>query len=95
MKRTLFALIPLAVLIGLLALNISIFGADSILGASQVALLAAAGVAIGLSMWRYKTPWSQTVSKNGRKCLSSGSPEPDGKQKRPKMLVEWFALARR
>ena len=59
MKRTLFALIPLAVLIGLLALNISIFGADSILGASQVALLAAAGVAIGLSMWRYKTPWSQ------------------------------------
>ena len=50
MKRTLFALIPLAMLIGLLALNISIFGADSILGASLVALLAAAGVAIGLSM---------------------------------------------
>ena len=57
MKRTLIALIPLGVLIFLLALDISIFGADSILGASQVALLAAAGVAIGLSMWLYKIPW--------------------------------------
>ena len=57
MKRTLIALIPLAVLIFLLALDISIFGADSILGASQVALLAAAGVAIGLAMWLYKIPW--------------------------------------
>ncbi len=59
LKRTLIALLPLAVLIGLLALDISIFGADSILGASQVALLVAAGVAIGLSIWLYKTPWSQ------------------------------------
>jgi NhaC family Na+:H+ antiporter len=58
LKRTLIALIPLGVLIGLLALDISIFGADSILGASQVALLVAAGVAIGLSMWLYKTPWA-------------------------------------
>ena len=58
MKRTLIALIPLGVLIFLLALDISIFGADSILGASQVALLVAAGVAIGLSMWLYKTPWA-------------------------------------
>jgi len=58
MKRTLLALIPLGVLIFLLALDISIFGADSILGASQVALLAAAGVAIALSMWVYKIPWS-------------------------------------
>ena len=49
-KRTLLALIPLAVLVVLLALDISIFGADSILGASQVALLAAAGVAIGLAI---------------------------------------------
>jgi hypothetical protein len=37
--RTLLALIPLAVLVVLLALDISIFGADSILGASQVALI--------------------------------------------------------
>ena len=58
LKRTLVALIPLGVLILLLALDISIFGADSILGASQVALLAAAGVAICLGMWLYKLPWS-------------------------------------
>ena len=57
-KRTLLALIPLAVLVILLALDISIFGADSILGASQVALLASAGVAIGLGIWLYKIPWS-------------------------------------
>ena len=58
-KRTLLALIPLAVLVVLLALDISIFGADSILGASQVALLAAAGVAIGLGIWADKIPWSK------------------------------------
>ena len=57
-KRTLIALIPLGVLIALLALDIYIFGADSILGASQVALLVAAGVSIALSIWLYKTPWS-------------------------------------
>ena len=55
--RTLIALIPLGVLIVLLALDISVFGADSILGPSQVALLVAAGVCVGLSMWLYKTPW--------------------------------------
>ncbi|MBR6306702.1 MAG: sodium:proton antiporter [Bacteroidales bacterium] len=57
--RTALALVPLAVLVALLAMDISIFGADSILGASQVALLAAAGVCIWLSMWLYKTPWKE------------------------------------
>lgn len=57
-KRTLIALIPLGVLIFLLALDIYIFGADSILGASQVALLVSAGVSIALSIWLYKTPWN-------------------------------------
>jgi len=56
-KRTLLALVPLAVLVALLALDIAIFGSDSILGASQVALLAASGVCIALAVWRYKTPW--------------------------------------
>ena len=56
-RRTLIALIPLGVLVGLLAMDISIFGADSILGASQVALLAASGVCVALSSWLYKTPW--------------------------------------
>ena len=57
LKHTLVALIPLAVLVFLLALDISIFGADSILGASQVALLVAAGIAIWLGMWLYGIPW--------------------------------------
>ena len=56
-KRTLVALIPLGVLMSLLALDIAIFGADSILGGSQVTLLVASGVCIGLSTWLYKTPW--------------------------------------
>ena len=56
-KRTILAFVPLAVLIGLLVMDISIFGADSILGASQVALLVGAGVCVWLSMWLYKTPW--------------------------------------
>ena len=58
MKRTLIALIPLGVLIALLSLNVFIFGADAILGPSQVTLLVAAGLTILLSMWLYKTPWS-------------------------------------
>ena len=61
----LISLIPLVVLIGLLALCISIFGSDSILGASQVALLASSGVCIILGMTCFKTEWaaiSETVS---------------------------------
>ena len=56
-KRTLLALVPLAVLVCLLALDIAIFGSDSIMGASQVSLLVASGVCIALAAWRYKTPW--------------------------------------
>ena len=65
--RILISLIPIVVLVVLLALDISIFGSDSILGASQVALLAAAGVCIWLSMWLFKTPWKdfeQAISSN-------------------------------
>lgn len=51
------AAIPVLLLIVLLALDISIFGSDSILGASQVSLLIASGVCVWLSMWIYKTPW--------------------------------------
>jgi len=57
--RTIISLIPILVLIGLLALDISIFGSDSILGASQVALLIGAGLCVWLSMWLFKTPWSR------------------------------------
>jgi NhaC family Na+:H+ antiporter len=57
MKKTIIALIPVAVLIAMLAFNISILGSDSIQGASQVALLFASGVAVWLAMWLFKTPW--------------------------------------
>ncbi len=55
--KTVVALLPILVLVGLLALNISIFGSDAILGASQVALLFSAGICVWLGMWLYKTPW--------------------------------------
>ena len=56
-KRTLLSLVPLAVLVGLLSLDIAIFGSDSILGASQVSLLVASGVCVALAAWRYKMSW--------------------------------------
>ena len=60
-KRTLFrlgiSLIPILVLVILLALDISIFGSDAILGASQVSLLVATGICVWLAMWLFKVPW--------------------------------------
>ena len=58
-KHTAIALFPIVILVGLLALDVSIFGSDAILGASQVSLLVAAGVCVWLSMWFYKTPWEK------------------------------------
>lgn len=70
-KTTMFrvgiSLIPILILVTLLALNISIFGSDAILGASQVALLFSAGVAIWLAMWLFKVPWQdfeETIKSN-------------------------------
>ena len=34
--------------------------------------------------------WSRTKRKNGRKRVTGGSPEPDGAQKWPKMLLGWL-----
>ena len=65
-KRTLIALIPLGVLMGLLALDIAIFGADSILGASQVSLLLASGVCIALSVGLYNSRWKDFERDIGR-----------------------------
>ncbi len=56
-KRVLVSLIPILVLIGILAVDISIFGADSILGPSQVTLLFAALVCAVLGILLYKVPW--------------------------------------
>ena len=63
--RLLVSSIPIIGLTLLLALSVSIFKSDSILGASQVALLVSAGVAIALSMWLFKTPWK--AFENGMK----------------------------
>ena len=55
--RTLISLIPVVVLITLLAIHIGIYGADAIMGASQVALLASSGVCILLGTIFFKTRW--------------------------------------
>ena len=55
--RTVISLIPVIVLVTLLAINIGIFGADAILGASQVALLTSAGICVLLATLFFKTPW--------------------------------------
>lgn len=67
MFRVGISLIPILILVTLLALNISILGSDAILGASQVALLFSAGVAIWLAMWLFKVPWQdfeETIKSN-------------------------------
>ena len=53
----LIAIVPVVVLIGLLAVAISLFGSDSLSGGSQIALLMGMAVCISLSMTIYKTPW--------------------------------------
>lgn len=55
--RTCISLIPIIILITLLILNISFFGSDAILGASQVALLFSAGICVWLAMWLFHKPW--------------------------------------
>ena len=61
MKQTiphpLVALIPVVVLIGFLAVVISLFGSDSLSGGSQVALLMGMAVCVSISMAFYKVSW--------------------------------------
>ena len=49
---------PVVVLIGFLALVISLFGSDSLSGGSQIALLMGMAVCVCLSMAVYRVPWS-------------------------------------
>lgn len=51
------AAIPIVVLIGLLAVVISLFGSDSLSGGSQVGLLMGMAVCIFISMVFYRVPW--------------------------------------
>lgn len=49
--------IPLVVLIAMISLVISLFGADALAGGSQIALLFATSICVALSMAIYKMPW--------------------------------------
>lgn len=51
------SLIPFLVLVAVLSVVIYIFGADALLGASQVSLIFAAGVTVLLAMVLYRIPW--------------------------------------
>lgn len=51
------SLIPFVVLVAALSIVIYVFGTDALSGASQVALMFAAGVTVVLAMLLYKIPW--------------------------------------
>lgn len=53
----LVSLVPFVVLVSMLVVVITVFKADALAGASQVALLFAAGVVVAISMIFYKVPW--------------------------------------
>lgn len=57
LPNPLIACIPLVVLIGLLAIAITLFGSDSLSGGSQIALLMGMAVCIFISMVFYRVPW--------------------------------------
>ena len=57
LPHPLIAIIPVVVLIGFLAIAITLFGSDSLSGGSQIALLMGMAVCVSLSMAIYKTPW--------------------------------------
>lgn len=53
----LVAVIPIVVLIGFLAVVITLFGSDSLSGGSQIALLMGMAVCVCISMGIYRVPW--------------------------------------
>ncbi len=59
LPHPLISCIPLAVLIGLLAIVITLFGSDSLSGGSQVALIMGMAVCIFISMTFYHVPWKE------------------------------------
>ena len=58
LPHPLVAIIPVVVLIGLLAVVISLFGSDSLMGGSQIALIMGLAVCLIISMTVYRVPWS-------------------------------------
>ena len=64
------ALIPLITLVALLAMVIPTFGSDALLGGSQVSLLVASAVCVGIAMIKYRYKWStleEGMAKNIKK----------------------------
>lgn len=57
LPRAIVAVIPVVVLIGFLAVAITIFGSDSLSGGSQIALLMGMAVCVCISMAVYSVPW--------------------------------------
>jgi len=57
LPHPLVAMIPVVVLIGLLAIVITLFGSDSLSGGSQIALLLGLAVCVTISMAFYHVPW--------------------------------------
>ena len=57
LPHPLIAIIPVVVLIGLLAVVISLFGSDSLSGGSQIALVLAMAVCVLISTTFYHVPW--------------------------------------
>ena len=57
LPHTLIAIIPVVVLIGFLAIAITLFGSDSLSGGSQIALLMGMAVCVSISMSVYRVPW--------------------------------------
>ena len=53
----LVAVVPVVVLIGFLAVVITLFGSDSLSGGSQIALLMGMAVCVCISMGVYRVPW--------------------------------------
>ena len=72
LPHPLVAVIPVVVLIGFLALAITLFGSDSLSGGSQIALLMGMAVCVCLSMAVYRTPW-QTFESQIKKTLGDVS----------------------
>ena len=57
MPHPLVAIIPVVVLIGFLAVAITLFGSDALSGGSQTALLMGTAVCVCISMAAYQVPW--------------------------------------
>ena len=66
LPHPLVALIPIVVLIGLLAIVISLFGSDSLNGGSQTALLLSLAVCVLISMTFYRVPWKAFERQMGK-----------------------------